>query len=245
MRLQNTNTLTTSTESVTALFLRVPLTKLAVCLTIVAVNMPVTIHAGHIGDLISPTGDLDIIHSPASVRPGALEPRLVAFAEQKGIILASGVRVDAISDGLYNQNSDLGNFTIPAGTRVNSYYLNWDGRGGNRGRNLRGSGSVSFGNNEKIIGVIERDRGLNDTNVFAATNTSYPRFLSDRGFELRFLGRDEFSILNNQTTISVSARARFGVDGLRILTQVIPEPSSAMLALSAFASVGVLRRRRN
>ena len=73
------------------------------------------------------------IAAPPSVMINALESdtTMFAFDEQQKVTLASGLAVDITSPGTYDDSSDLTPATIPAGTVVNSDFVNADKVGDN------------------------------------------------------------------------------------------------------------------
>lgn len=112
------------------------------------------------GDVVSVSGNCQLISPPASVEEGQLTSNdfIRVFNEDQGVILQASLTVNATAAGHFDQNGDLSNSEIPAGTRISSHHVHFDSTalfGSNA------SGSVTF--DHKILGVIENDQDLYDS----------------------------------------------------------------------------------
>jgi len=158
------------------------------------------------------------ISPPASVKAGALanDTKIYAFDELQSVTLVNAVPIQANAPGLFDQNSDLVSASVAAGLIVNSHYLHYDPKG--LTNNPAITGTVTF--STPVLGIIENDGNLTDTNIFGATNTLYPGLFSDKGYELG--AGDWFRISSNMRSLSVRVQAVGGVDDLRIITAGLP-----------------------
>jgi len=140
------------------------------------------------------------------------------FIEHLNLILPADMVVNAISPGLYDQDADLGSFTIPAGTKVDVYLLHSDPVG-NGPRDY--SGSITFSN--EIIGVIARGRRLRLSDpVLGAPGVLYSQSDNYRGYELDTQPTEWFEIQSDRRTVIFSCRTTNVVDELRIVTRSCP-----------------------
>ena len=124
-------------------------------------------------------------HPPVSVIFNDLEDNKIIFGfkERNNFILPSAVTVDLSEPGRYNQfkgnNSQATTKTIPAGTKVNCFYMHFDsiGRTGTTSQ-----GAVSFG--ADIIGVIVNTSTLDASDgTLGSPGTTYETGRKARGFE--------------------------------------------------------------
>lgn len=166
------------------------------------------------GEIVGTCGDAQLVPPPPDVTEGgyASNDRITVFNEQQNVTLSASIVVDAWEPGLYDDNGDLGTRAIPAGTRVSSHYIHYDstsvvGHSAN--------GCVTFDN--KIIGVVERDLNLANTNTLGAGGVNYPGFLADRGYELG--ANDAFTISDDGKKLTINNTWTLaGVDDLRVIT---------------------------
>ena len=80
------------------------------------------------GLIQSISGQIIQIAPPPSVLPNVLQnaTSMVAFDERQGATLSVPFPVDIVAAGLYDQNSDLVNASLPTGTKVDSHFLHSD-----------------------------------------------------------------------------------------------------------------------
>jgi hypothetical protein len=196
---------------------------------------------------------VQVIGAPVSILPDVLESDQRAFVFFEGTHawpFAGGNRIDAIFPGAYDANGDLGNFNLPQGTMVESYYFSADqnpdvGQGGDRIR-----GFITF--NSDILGVIKRINRLDNTHgPLGSGVTLYPlqdQFNNAWDLELgdEDSGADAFAITPDLRTLIFSVRTANNADQLRILTApaAVPEPGTIVLMGLGLAGLGALRLRR-
>ncbi|MCK6478161.1 MAG: hypothetical protein L6Q35_15175 [Phycisphaerales bacterium] len=192
--------------------------------------------------IVGSTGQVQVISAPGDAQLEALTSAdwIRAWNEQQDFVLTNELGYDAVAPGVYDQPSDLGNFGLAAGTRLASHYIHFDSPGSTA---ATAEGTVTF--SHRIIAVICRgDNAANlngklDRSDFLGAPTLYSDNVEARGLELG-ANADRFVISPNGKSIGVRFGITFPGDYVRVLTEV-PAPSSAM---TAFAALGLLGRRR-
>ncbi len=185
---------------------------------------------------------------PSDLREGGFQDDNYAwlFTERLNLTLSQDEIVNAVAPGVYDEDDDLGSFTIPSGTVVNVYLLHSDPVDEPREPRVY-QGSITFP--FRILGVIARGRRLRLTDPrLGNPGTQYAQSDTYRGYELgdwhgRDWGPERFRISPDGYTLEFACGTTNVVDELRIVTE-IPEPAS-LLALSAgIAGLAGLRRRK-
>jgi len=126
---------------------------------------------------LTATGDVVVVDPPPAVRLDATGDRIWAFPEAAGVVLPADLPVSASEPGTYGAGA--AGDPIPAGTRVDSFFLH--NHGG------RGEGGVSF--TGRILGVIfDAPRLYASEGLLGRAGTAYPYMQSgwddfERGFE--------------------------------------------------------------
>lgn len=187
--------------------------------------------------------------APASVEIGQLlsDTTINGFLEQEGVVLGSSVNVGITSPGTWVCCSGLPTGTIAAGEEVNSYLLRAAPDAVTQGLHDF-QGSITFGNGEKIVGVIVGYGNISNTNgIFAAPGTLYPPSscgqCGQEPANAPPIG-DSVTISSNMQTIYVNFRVADGnMDAIRILTTV-PEPAEFILLGSGLVALGFIKRRQ-
>jgi hypothetical protein len=144
------------------------------------------------------TGQAKVTAPPASVQPGATESdtTMPVFAERQNQTLAS--------------NLTVGGTTIPAGTRVNSYYVHADAVG-NVNVAHPFSGTVAFG--DQVLAVATSTADLQATTpILGAAGTTYST-ASDQGLEF-----DDSATVTAPATVSMNLTVYNTADAIRIIT---------------------------
>ena len=163
------------------------------------------------------------IAPPASAATGlASNANMWAWNEQQGVTLASAVRVDITSPGVYTQEAQLlSGVTIPAGTQVDSHYISSDGANGTT--NL--DGTLTFPTD--ILGVIVKQANLNNSEVLGSPGTDYPGTTQNLfGLELLPAGPDSVTLPDQRTITLHSNRGANGVDEVRVITEHDGSPTA-------------------
>lgn len=193
--------------------------------------------------LVSTPADMKYKASPYQSTDGKVR----VWNEQQNVSLASDLKVDASAVGTYDSFADLSTSTLAAGTKVDSHYIAYDPK-------FVGGVSTTIGFSGKILGVIvTSDRFLDDRllssdslalSTVPGSNlpTSHYGF---RGLEMRLVDLgpklDWFKI-NADNSVTVNLGAAYPGDGIRVVTQAVPEPTS--VAALSVGALGLLRRRR-
>ncbi len=160
---------------------------------------------------------------PWDVTLGSIQfnSRVVGFDERQNVFLNNAVTANAIAAGLYDDTGDLVNVSL-SGITVNSHFIHFDPGNSNQSVN-----DAWFTFDGPIIGVIEKNSDLRNSEFLGHAGNQYPSGLINQGYEFN---TDAFSISNDLLTLTVNRvqAGSLGLDQLRVLT-VIPEPTTAML----------------
>ena len=187
------------------------------------------------------------IAPPPSILPGQLlsDSTIYLFTEQTDLTLASAVSVGITEPGEYIVGtSTFTPGTINAGVTVNSYLLRASPVTNQDSDDYRDfTGSISFDNGERIIGIILGYANIAGTDgLFGAPGTMYPPS-TDTGAGLE--NNDEVILSANDESVFVNFHVNAsdgGMDMIRILTAT-PEPADFLLMGSGLAVVAFLKRR--
>jgi PKD repeat protein len=175
----------------------------------------------------SSSGNVVEITPPASAIQNTLEDATNVFAwdEQQGVTLASPLRTDIQTPGVYALPADLTLDEIPAGTVVDSHIFHSDRpgpSGGSTGTVLR-TFTVTFPTD--ILGVVATNGKLADSDVLGAPGTAYPAAPRSITFG-NDAGRDRLT-LTDQRTILAEIRTTSGLDQFRVITTHDAPPTAA------------------
>lgn len=166
------------------------------------------------------SGNVHTIAPPPSALPNALEHAtdVLGWDEQQGVTLASGLRTDIRTPGLYDQAADLHTAILPAGTVVDSHIFHSDrpGPAGSATGTVLRQVTVTFPN--AILGIIATEAKLTESDVVGAPGTVYGGANRSIGFGVD-AGRDELELLSDQRTIVATLRTTSGLDQFRVLTR--------------------------
>jgi hypothetical protein len=188
---------------------------------------------------------VNVVAPPSSVldgdADGSADAVFTAFEERTDHVLTQDIRVDAVhmpGHGFPLQPTSM----IPAGTRVNSYYLHLDWASGEAVPLRRLVGEIWF--RRDILGIIARKSNLDASDgELGATGTVYDP--DQRGFE----DGEALSLIGEPKRIAADlAWGGVGLDDIRVLTLAtadasVPEPASATLFVAGGLAAIVLRRR--
>jgi hypothetical protein len=194
---------------------------------------------------------------PTSLEPNALPESntdIFLYAETQNLSLTSDLDVDFLADtGLSGK--------LLAGTRVNSFILNFDAVGNGTDISYTASGSHIF--DTEILAVIwtgsrpgaqvQTDENLDKTDsILGVSGVSYGTGALGRGLELEDAYKvngttDTFFVNGNQIDIELFVKAAYA-DQLRVITAanyspvLVSEPAAFLLFGSALALFGFRRR---
>jgi len=167
----------------------------------------------------SATGQLIKISPPANVlQSGLCSPdKVFTFDEQQGITLGADVKVDYTAPGTYTAYGPPVAPRVPAGTLVDSHFLDSNQNGCPGTSNREGTWTFS----QDILGVIvSRDR-LTQSDYLGAPDTAYPGLVPSREFDFGGATPDLVQIVNSRT-ISVklfTGTGGTGADQMRVITK--------------------------
>ena len=160
------------------------------------------------------TGQVVKIAAPADVRAaGICSPTsILTFDELQGVTLGAPLKVDFTQPGTYTSYATV--TKVPAGTVVDSHYLDNNGKCGS----VTKTGTWTF--SQDILGVIVgRDR-LDNSDYLGNPTTEYGGAYPGREFSVcsGSTSCDQLTIVNNRT-ISVTTHAGGNTDQMRVVTK--------------------------
>jgi hypothetical protein len=196
------------------------------------------------------SGAIQQIAPPISVQENAVENNAAAgiFAEQQGAILAAPLAVNISTSGVFDHATKLTPAAIPAGTKVNSYFVHADT---NNTELL--SGGIIF--DEPVLGIIVgASESQASHSIAGLSSITYPAAnTSEAARAVLELKIDEERLQVNMATSTVTflvVRDIFFTsniyDNFRIITAAtaVPEPTALVLAGCGLAFMIAQRRRQ-
>ena len=184
---------------------------------------------------------LALLFPPPSVATGALENDVygVVFQEQSNLVLSAPLTVNAQGPGTYDINNASSSLVIPTGTPIQSYFVHFDSVG-MPNQYISYTCTITFANN--ILGVIYMENELNASDApLGAPGTTYATNEVWRGLEDNNI--DLITISNDLKTVTINSRLFNHLDQIRIITDVVPEPSSLLVLAAGLPLLARLRRR--
>jgi len=184
---------------------------------------------------------LALLFPPPSVATGALENDVygVVFQEQSNLVLSAPLTVNAMGPGTYGSHNASNSLVIPTGTPIQSYFVHFDSVG-MPNRHIYYTCTITFANN--ILGVIYMENELNASDApLGAPGTTYATNEVWRGLEDNNI--DLITISNDLKTVTINSRLFNHLDQIRIITDVVPEPSSLLVLAAGLPLLARLRRR--
>jgi hypothetical protein len=165
-------------------------------------------------------GEIGLVEAPVSVVPNTSlesDERLYVFREQAEQEVSPSLVVNARGAGTYGSPGDLAEAQLPAGARVQSYFLHFDVVGGTGGSVVHKQGRVTFA--EPIVAVITKSRHIDASDeALGAGGVTYPEPGIDvRGLELN--QADQFTIGADRRTLQIDFGTFSSSDQMRILTE--------------------------
>jgi hypothetical protein len=200
-------------------------------------------------DIAGIAGDITQIAPPPSVLEEALvsTTTMSVFQERENYSLPAALNVDILGVG----RGDTDPITpaplagmIPAGTRVDVYFVHFD-----RPEDTFGALFGAIGFDAEVLGVIHTDDGLDNSEFLGVAGTSYPTGLSERGMAQTIEQFDWVEVVNAPMGPPVSVRINSAVDvvldQVRIITvaSIVPEPATTSLIVVACMAVLLAGRR--
>jgi len=159
---------------------------------------------------------------PPSLEFGRVESNSTAFlyVEKSDFVLPAHVSVDTDSPGYYATRGDFSGGMVPAGNRVDVYYLHYDPVGNQN--SVIENGRINF--SAKILGVICQTGSLDSTDgALGNSGTLYPNGKVGRGFES---GAERIELSGDMRSFILHRfHATFG-ENVRIITGPGGAPSS-------------------
>jgi hypothetical protein len=152
------------------------------------------------------SASVEVISAPTSVVENTLESDqfIRLFAERQNYTLPADLTIDALG---------APGMVIPAGTRVNVYYIHADKVGNNNSTRLKLAGSVTFGT--QVLAVITYGGALmNSHSALGAPGTAYSSSV-DQGLEL---WADDKATLSGQNQLNLTLNLWGQSDDVRVIT---------------------------
>jgi hypothetical protein len=187
------------------------------------------------------TGDVRFLRrAPKAVKEGTFEhDYVIVFEEQTDAELPQPISV--IRGISFQQDapqpSKPERVTLPAGTRVRSYYVHFDNVG--RGvREVESKGTITF--DQPVLGLVIPGTALKQTDLWLARADTTYETDSNRTLEMRFMGSktykpqpnisgryDEVHLGADGHTVTMDLLASWSVDQFRILVSVADDQAAA------------------
>lgn len=185
--------------------------------------------------IISTTGAMTETFAPISFIEGDTESATEILILDEGIsFLLVDIFVNAVGAGLHSGSSGAP-VAIPSGSLVQTYLVHFDPVSGVTTL----SGGVFFEPGETIIGIQTHTPWLDGSDAAVGDPmATYPTGLLEfRAFET-LPGTDMVSISGGLDSASFTLWAELGIDEARIVTTVVPEPSTSVLLMLGLAIFG-------
>lgn len=212
--------------------MRIPKTIWVVLVSIATVLLPLSTA---IGAVITTGGAVQVTAPLSDVRPNQTQNDDIIwlFTEQTNYVLPSPLTVNITAPGSYSSYPSSLVSTLPAGMRVDVYFMHFDPV-----HSRRRQGYVKF--NTPILGVIVRNAQLLSSNFLGVPGTQYPT----SGSLLALENGDDKINLPDMTELHVDWLASSPGDRIRIITAAIPEPSTMLLFALGLAGASMRLRKR-
>jgi len=171
---------------------------------------------------------------------------LGAANELQGVTLSSDLTVNTLVTGAVTVSGAIAptTATIPAGTVVNSHFVEYDRADGSGGGNV--TDTMTFGPLEQVIALIWADVQLDASDAvlgLPVVAVNYPTGTTGRRMIENPEGTDTVSVSADRRTVDITMQVGdVNLDNLRIITTVVPEPSSfVIVGLMAVGLFGLSR----
>ncbi len=178
---------------------------------------------------VSVTGAISVLSSsPSSVEDGALigDTPIYLFAEKQGVVLPQELTFNVTQPGTLPLADGLGTTPgdLPAGARVNSYYVHFQSLTGTRSNPVLASGTVHF--DADILGIAVFDRRLSESDHDLGLETTVYPAVDGRELDINgggvfgIEGSDRVTLMDDRRTLLIDLGNTGGLDQLRIVTSV-------------------------
>lgn len=191
-------------------------------------------------DIVTTTGDVQVVAAPPSVRRNDFEHTSLArvFFERLSANFAN-LTVNAVLPGRYDAYADFQDQLIPSPGPFETYFLHFDPVGSVEGFV---DGTVTF--DRPMLGVIGRSLTMEQTDyTLGAPGTLYPTNRFDREPEYQPRGNyDYFELSADMRTMTFRLRAT-DIDQLRMVVSAVPEPGMGIVVWAVVGGIAFCRNR--
>jgi len=155
-----------------------------------------------------------LANPPETVRPGTYQHNyMLLFQEQAGVELENALPISFTGPGCHQVRKTGEGVNLPAGQRIDSYFVHYDVRRGDKTSKVRGT--VRF--ERPILGVISGGSQMTRTNeLLGSWCTGY----ADPAKERKDLGDDLVTISGDRRTLTLE----WGFDGTADQIRVLVDP---------------------
>lgn len=202
--------------------------------------------------IIEVTDALSVIAPPADIRSGALisDSAIHIFPERQNFVLTQeltfNISTPGTSPGATDNNTSQ--TTIPAGTRVDSYFFHAQSVSGTQNSPVIYHGSITF--DTEVLAIAVFNLRLNQSDAVVGLNEVLYPTGTERQLDINpggivgERGNDHITLSPDRRTVLFEIGNTGGLDQARILVASVPVPEPSTLALLGAAALTLLVRRR-
>lgn len=190
----------------------------------------------------------DILNPPPSVLPGQFTNNsfIIMFEERTGLILTKPLALDATTQNItYTSKTQLTPGLVPAGTKINSYYVHADVTDA---KVKFPTQFISFSQEEVILGLIVQTTTIEQTSpIVGAPNTKYDTNQLSIGLHFAPTGKDTIQMVPYSTTSPTNTVNLSEIvtnadpTDFRLITEIVTIPAASHnVLLGSLAGLGIL-----
>lgn len=160
------------------------------------------------------SGNIQVIPPPVSVVPNVTESNtdILVFQEQADLTLSADIPLDVHMPSTYANSKWTTPGVVPAGTRVNVYFLHFDPTS-----TVQKTGSITLPN--PIIGTISSTANLEATDgPLGTSGVAYPAAGTAPDRQIELSTNDAYTLSADRHTVSIDVNTSTSADQIRIVT---------------------------